>query len=73
MDRWTNLYPTQIMDINYEAIFNETEERCQRAFDFCNLQWNTDFLQLEGNMAPTANDYIKYGCDLRLVICDRYY
>jgi tetratricopeptide (TPR) repeat protein len=54
MAHWKNLFPDNLLEVNYEELVSESEQTCKNVFSFCKLNWDTKFLQLERNDTPTA-------------------
>ena len=44
MDYWANLYPDNVIDVNYEQLAKTPSTTSAEIYKFCNLQWHDDYL-----------------------------
>jgi len=44
MDHWAASFPGQVIDLHYDQLVVEPKTGFQHLFDFCNLEWNDDYL-----------------------------
>lgn len=54
MAHWLRNNSNNLIEVNYESLVSDSEKTCQQVFDFCELQWNSDYLQLANNTAASA-------------------
>lgn len=53
-DLWSEKYPNNFYQINYEALVNEPEIEAQKLVSFCGLGWQERCLAINNNTAPVA-------------------
>ncbi len=44
MNHWMNLFPKQILQVNYEQFIANPEQQSKRIFDYCGLNWRGEYL-----------------------------
>jgi hypothetical protein len=51
---WQQVFPSRILEADYEALVAEHEPVSRQVLEFCGLPWNDACLHFENNMAPVA-------------------
>ena len=55
MRHWHQLYPAQILDVQYENLVQNPQVEAQQVFEFCGIDWSVDYLDLVSRAdAPVA-------------------
>jgi hypothetical protein len=54
MTHWHEVFPGQILDVEYETLVDQPTEQIRRLLGFCNLPWEDACLKFHENASPTA-------------------
>lgn len=54
MTHWHEVFPGQILDVEYETLVDQPTEQIRRLLAFCNLPWEDACLKFHENASPTA-------------------
>ena len=49
---WDNEYPDDIFHIDYEILVKSPESEAKKLFNFCELNWDSKFLNVENSVTP---------------------
>ena len=49
MCAWQRLFPGRICHVSYEALLQDPEQESRRVFDYCDLEWNAQVMNLTVN------------------------
>lgn len=54
MSHWQKMFPTRILEVQYEDLVTDQEPSTRRLLEFCGLPWDDACLSFERNQAPVA-------------------
>jgi len=54
MKRWNSLFPSRILEVNYEDIVERQEAKTRELLAYCGLDWEEQCLHFEQNESPVA-------------------
>ncbi len=54
MKHWVQVFPGQVLQVDYESLVSDQEGVTRRLLDYCRLPWMTDCMRFHENSAPTA-------------------
>ncbi len=54
MKHWMQVFPGQILQVEYENLVSDQESVTRGLLDYCNLTWSADCMRFHENSAPTA-------------------